>query len=414
MQHEDLYQQVNHFRDELISCAREMIRIPSVSGREGPLVAYLAEKMEALGFDLVKTDAMGNLIGKIGSGRTKIMIDAHLDTVGPGNMNEWTCDPYEGKLEKGIIYGRGATDQKLAMASMLYAVKLIKDLALAGDYTLYVIGSVEEENCEGFNLEHLMEHEGIVPDYVVLTEPTGLKIHRGQRGRMKIKITTQGHSCHASTPERGDNAVVRMSQIIQEVEELNSRLADAPFLGKGSVAVTFIDCVTPSLNAIPGECSICLDRRLTMGETCGSAMAEARSLPGVKQYGAKVELYTHHATSWKGFPIDQKDFFPAWVLPEEHPLVTAALRAGELAMGERPAVDRWLFSTNGVATAGKRGIPTVGFGPSFGHFAHTVDEQVPVEHLLKAAIFYAVIPREILALRDDPKRFSRSSVYTRK
>ncbi len=401
MDHAELYDRVSRYRDDIIACAREIIRIPSISGIEGLLVEYLAAKMKTLGLDHVKTDTMGNLIGEIGSGRTKIMIDAHLDTVGVGKRDEWKCEPYEGKLENNIIYGRGATDQKLAMASMLYAVKLIRDLDLAGDYTLYVIGSVEEENCEGYNLDHIIEHEGIVPDYVILTEPTGLKIHRGQRGRMKIRVTTSGHSCHASTPECGNNAVVNMSRIIQDVEELKGRLAYDPFLGKGTVAVTFIDCITPSLNAIPGECTICLDRRLTAGETSDSAMDEVRALPWVTHYGAMVELYTHHATSWKGFPIDQQDVFPSWVLPEDHPLVMAALRAGERALGALPPIDRWLFSTNGVATAGKRGIPTIGFGPSFEHFAHTVDEQVPVEHLLKAALFYAVIPGEILALQDE-------------
>jgi putative selenium metabolism hydrolase len=396
MEYIALWERISRYEDEILACAREIIAIPSPTGSEGELVGYLFRKMQASGCTQTRIDAMGNLIGQVGCGRTKVMIDAHLDTVGVGKRDEWKWDPFNGKYQNGVIYGRGATDQKLAMVSMLYAVKLIGELDLLDDYTLFIIGSCEEENCEGYSLNHVIEHEKIMPDYVIITEPTNLRICRGQRGRIKMRVTTSGRSCHASTPERGENAITKMSMVIRDIEDLNNRLPDDPFLGKGTIAVTSIECRTPSLNAIPSECIICIDRRLTGGETLDSALNEVRALPMVKKTGAMTELYTHQAVSWKGFQIKQEEFFPSWVLPENHALVEAALRAGESALGVRPPVSRWLFSTNGVATAGKWGIPTIGFGPSDEKYAHTVDEQASLEHLLKAAIFYAVLPKMII------------------
>ncbi len=400
MDQKTLNDTISSCRDELVRCARKVIAIPSVSGQEGELVAFLVEEMRKMGCSQVWTDDMGNLICRIGEGPVKILIDSHLDTVGTGHRDAWKWDPFEGRYQEGIIYGRGATDQKLAMVSMLYAVKLILEHDLLGDYTLYLTGTCEEENCEGFCLNHIIEYGKIVPDFVVITEPTNLKIHRGQRGRMKMRVTVPGRSCHAAAPLRGINAVSRMAHVIRDVEELNCCLADDPFLGKGSIAVTSIGCQTPSENAIPDQCTICLDRRLTSGETLEIARREVKDLPSVRNYNAEVELYTYHARSWKGFEIEQNDFFPSWVLPEDHLLVSAALKAGEAAIGVKPEIDCWLFSTNGVATAGARGIPTIGFGPSDEKYAHTVDEQTPVDHLLKAAIFYALLPSTVVNMID--------------
>ncbi len=379
------------YRGDIVKFALEMISIPSLSSKEGRLAVRIALEMKKTGFDSVKIDKMGNVIGKIGRGRTKVMIDSHIDTVGVGDITAWKRDPFKGRLEKGIIYGRGASDQKLAMASMVYAGRIIKDLKLSGDYTYIAVGSCQEEDCDGLPLLHIIEKEKIRPDYVILTEPTNLMVYRGHRGRMEIKVTAKGRSCHASAPERGDNAIVKMSPIIDEITRLGGRLAYDGFLGKGTVAVTSIDCKTPSLNAVPDECSIYLDRRLTKGETKETAVAQIKALASVKKAGARVEVLRYEAVSWKGLRVKQEKYFPTWVLPESHKLVQAGLRAGRISSGRIPKTGKWTFSTNGVATAGRFKIPTIGFGPSNEIYAHTVNEQAPVEHLLKAAVFYAVI-----------------------
>jgi putative selenium metabolism hydrolase len=349
--------------------------------------------MRKAGFDAVRIDRMGNIIGRIGSGRTRILVDAHIDTVGIGDRSAWKWDPFNGKYENGVIYGRGATDQKLSMVSMVYAGKLIKELGLKGDYTYWAVGSCQEEDCDGLPLLHLIEKEGYKPDYVVLTEPTCLRVYRGHRGRMEMKVVAKGRSCHASAPERGDNAVVKMAPITAEITALDKRLKHDKFLGKGSVAVTCVECKTPSLNAVPDECTVYLDRRLTAGETLKSSLREIESLKSVKAAKAKVEVLHYEAVCWTGLKVSQEKYFPTWVLPERHKLVQAGVKAGAVALGKKPVVDKWVFSTNGVASAGRLGIPTIGFGPSDEVYAHTVNERMHVDHLLKAAVFYAALPQ---------------------
>jgi len=380
-------------RKDMIAFARDIIRIPSFSMQEGRLVERIKKEMIKVGFDRIKIDAIGNIIGFIGNGKKKIMIDAHIDTVGIGDKTAWKIDPFGGVFKNDTIYGRGATDQKLSMVSMVYGGKMIKELGLGGDYTYMAVGSVMEEDCDGLPLLHLINKEKIKPDFVVLTEPTCLRVYRGHRGRMEMKVVTKGRSCHASAPERGDNAVVKMSAIIQQITDLNKKLKKDKFLGKGTVVVTSVECKTPSLNAVPDECTIYLDRRLTVGEGLSSSVAEIKRLPAVKKAGAKVEVLYYDAVAWTGLKVGQEKYFPTWVLPENHKLVQAGVKAGTIALGKKPIVDKWVFSTNGVATAGRLKIPTIGFGPSDEVYAHTVNERMAVSDLLKAAVFYAAIPQ---------------------
>jgi putative selenium metabolism hydrolase len=238
----------------------------------------------------------------------------------------------------------------------------------------------------------------MVPDYVVITEPTHLGVYRGHRGRMEIKVTVKGRSCHASAPERGDNPITKMAEIIKDIDKLNRRgLKYDKFLGIGTVAVTCIEAKTPSFNAVADECTIYLDRRMTKGETPQSSVKEIQALPSVKKAKGKVEILNYDAVAWTGLKVGQQKYFPTWVLDEKHPLVRAGVKAGTIALGKKPRVDRWTFSTNGVATAGRHNIPTIGFGPQHEIYAHQTNEVVPVDALIKATIFYAAIPQIIVA-----------------
>jgi len=387
-----LFKKLQRHRPALVKFTRDLIAIPSFSGREGPAVRRTHAEMRKAGFDAVRIDRMGNVIGRIGRGRIKILFDAHLDTVGVGDRGAWRHDPFRGKHRGGFIHGRGATDQKSAMASIVYAGRLIKELGLGADCTFLAVGSCMEEDCEGAPLRHIIEKERIRPDFVVITEPSALRICRGQRGRMEMKVALKGRSCHASVPERGVNAISGMAAVIREIDALNSRLRPDPFLGKGSVAVTKIESGTPSLNAVPDQCAIYLDRRLTAGETLKGSLAEIRRLKSVRKLKAEVTVPDYEALSWRGVRVAQPKHFPAWVTPRRHALIRAAEKAGRLALGRPPVVGKWAFSTNGVATAGRLKIPTVGFGPSDDLLAHTTTERVGVDELLKAAVFYAALP----------------------
>ncbi len=385
--------QAEKYGERMTAFLRDMIAIPSESRREGEVIHRIQEEMMTLGFDEIRIDAMGNLLGRIGKGKRVIAMDAHIDTVGIGDPQAWQWNPYEGKMEDGIVFGRGACDQEGGMASMVYAGRIIKDLGLKEDYSLWITGTVQEEDCDGLCWQYLIKENVLRPEVVVITEPTNLQIYRGHRGRMEIGVTTRGISCHGSAPERGKNAIYVMARIVGEIERLNGRLKDDAFLGKGSVAVTFIECSTPSLCAVPDRAYIHLDRRLTLGETMESALAEVRD--AIQKAGAEatVEVLKYNAPSYTGFVYETEKYYPTWVLSEDHLLCRASMDAYRRVLGELPTVGKWTFSTNGVATMGMMGIPTIGLGPANEIFAHSVDDQVPVSHLVRAAAFYAAFPR---------------------
>ena len=266
------------YEKEMTKFLRDMIRIPSESSGEELVILRIKEEMEKVGFDEIKIDKMGNIIGRIGNGNHLIAMDAHIDTVGIGEINNWIFDPYEGYEDEDTIGGRGASDQEGGMAAMVYAGKIIKELGLDSDYTLLVTGTVQEEDCDGLCWQYIIEEDKIKPEFVVITEPTNLNIYRGHRGRMEIKVSTSGISCHGSAPERGDNAIFKMAPILSELEALNHRLLDNEFLGKGTLTVSEIFYSSPSRCAVADGCSISIDRRLTDGETYLSAIKEIEDL----------------------------------------------------------------------------------------------------------------------------------------
>ncbi|MCD6267864.1 MAG: YgeY family selenium metabolism-linked hydrolase, partial [Thermotogaceae bacterium] len=367
----------------------------SLSGREQEVVQLVEREMEKVGFDEVFIDGFGNVIGRVGDGKVKIAMDAHLDTVDIGNPDLWEKDPFSGDVDDEWVYGRGASDQKAGMASMVYGVKVMKALSLFGDFTLYVVGSVLEENCDGLCWKYIIENDVIKPDFVLITEPTGLNINIGQRGRVEFRIKTKGLSAHASAPERGENAIYKMAKIINEVEKLNESLKDDPFLGKGTIAVTQIFFKSPSQNAVPDECVIHIDRRLTKGETKESAYEEIREIfrkTGID--GEIVELICEER-SYTGLLYSMEKYFPTWVTGEKDIIVESARKAYKEVFEKEPTIGKWTFSTNGVVTAGIYKIPTVGFGPGDEIFAHAPNEKVRISHLLKAAAFYAVFPKTL-------------------
>ena len=390
---EKILAQAKLYEAEMVRFLRELIAIPSESCQEGRVIQHIQQEMQKVGFDDVKIDLMGNLIGRIGNGKTILAIDAHVDTVGVGNIAQWKHDPYEGKFEHGIIYGRGAADQEGAIPAMVYGAKIIKDLHLEGDYTLYLVGSVQEEDCDGLCWQYIMNEDQIRPECVVITDSTDCRVLRGHRGRMEIGVTTEGVSCHASAPERGVNAIYKMTKIIQEIEKLNERLRDHEFLGKGTIAVTYIDCQTPSYNALPDRCYIHLDRRLTVDDTKESAVQEVQA--AIQQAGveAKVTVPVYDKPSYTGVIYPTEKYFPTWFLARSHIAVQSAVDTYQHLFGETvEQVGNWVFSTNGVSIAGKFGIPCVGFGPGKEEHAHSVNDQVAVEQLVKSAAFYAAFP----------------------
>ena len=384
------------YRERVTQFLRDIIKLPSPSCEEKDVAERVVAEMNMLGYDQAFIDPMGNAIGRVGGGALKVVLDAHMDTVGVGNPEAWPHDPFEGKLENDIVFGRGASDNKGALAAQVYAGHLLAERSLDGaDVSVFVVGTVMEEDCDGLALGYVLEETIPGVRAVILGECTNLDVYRGHRGRMEMKVVTTGISSHASAPDRGDNAVTHMAPIVLAVDALNERLTDDSFLGKGTVATTKIECDTASLNAIPDSCAIYLDRRLTAGETRALALEQVQDL---LPDGAHVEVLTYAEPSHTGLVLETDKYYPTWALEEDHPLVTAGLAAGQAALGHTPATSRWTFSTNGVSSAGELGIPTIGFGPSEEKWAHTVLDQCPVDHLVASIAYYAALPRALEGL----------------
>jgi len=410
---------------------RDLIAIPSESCEEGGVIRRTIAEMEALGYDKAEIDPEGNALGWMGSGDKIIAFDGHIDTVGIGNIANWEKDPYEGYETDDIIYGRGASDQEGGVVSAVYGAKIMKDLGLIPEgYKILVTATVQEEDCDGLCWQYIHNEDKIVPEFVVSTEPTDGGIYRGHRGRMEIRVDVKGISCHGSAPERGDNAIYKMADILQDVRALHENgcgpedeikglvkmlepefnpdhYEDARFLGRGSVTVSQIFYTSPSRCAVADSCSVSLDRRMTAGETWESCLQEIRDLPAAKKYGedVKVSMYMYDRPAWTGLVYETECYFPTWINKEEAPHVQALADAHKALYGEkrighpdamhlrnRPLIDKWTFSTNGVSIQGRYGIPCVGLGPGAESQAHAPNEIIWKQDLAVCAAVYAATP----------------------
>lgn len=381
-----------NWEKKIFDFLKDIIRIKSTSTNEKEVVQRIEEEMEALDYDEIIIDKMGNILGRVGNGNKVIAFDGHIDTVDVGSIDNWEFDPFSGTEDGTYIYGRGASDQKGGFTSILYGAAIAKKLGLLNDVTLWVTGTVQEEDCDGLCWQHIIEEKTIVPEFVVLSEPTGLNVYRGQRGRMEIRVEVSGISSHGSAPERGDNAIYKMAPIISELKALNDRLKNDDFLGKGTLTISEIFFTSPSRCAVADGCSISIDRRLTAGETMISAIEEIKALPAVKMVDAKVDMYRYEAKSYTGLEQSVDCYFPTWTLPEDSLFCQTLVGACEKTFGSRPLVDKWTFSTNGVSIMGLKGIPCVGFGPGMEKEAHAPNEKIRKDEVIKAVNVYALIP----------------------
>lgn len=392
----EIRERAEGYREYTIENLSKLVKIKSLSLGEAEVQKELKTQMEAAGMDEVRVDGLGNVIGRIGTGSRILAFDAHMDTVDVGNPANWEFDPFSGAVKDGYLLGRGSADQKGGAASFLTAARILKDLAFDRDLTLYFVGSVIEEDCDGLCWKYIVEEEGIRPDAVIVTEPTRCNVYRGQRGRMEIEATFHGVSSHGSAPERGKNAIYPAAKACLAVEALHQKLATDPFLGKGSATITEFVSGSPSLCAVADFAKIHVDRRLTWGETKESAVAEIEAV--MQEIGreigagqtASVEVLHYEETAYTGLRYGMEKYYPTWKIPEDHPAIQTGVAAHRELFGEDPRVDKWTFSTNAVTITGLYDIPTVGYGPGDEVFAHAPNEKVPVEDLVKAAAFYAL------------------------
>lgn len=356
------------------------------------MAARVAAEMRQLDFDRVETDEAGSVTGIIEGpepGLT-LLLDAHMDTVDVLPAEAWSRDPFGGEVDAGRLFGRGASDMKGALAAMICAAASLDRTRLAG--RVVVSASVEEERIEGAALGLICER--LRPDYVVIGEASNLDLVRAGRGRAEIVLRTVGRPAHASTPERGVHAVLKMMAVTAQIEAL-PRL-ESPFVGTGVMCLTdIISEPYPAHSVVPSGCRATCERRLLPGETEESVMdLLADACRAAQASDTQIELSRAQLETYTGHSIDEGKWLAPWELPAEHPLVERSLAALRES-GLEPRLASYGFCTNGSYSAGQAGIPTVGFGPGKEELAHIVDEYVEVEHLTAAELGYRAI---ILAL----------------
>jgi len=389
---EQLQEKIQSQREQIIRFMREICAIPSMDSNIEAVGKRIAAEMNALHFDEVRFDRMGNIMGRIGNGEKVIVFDSHIDTVGIGDPHEWKWDPFKGKVEDGVLYARGACDEKNSTPGMVYGLAAARDLGLLEGWTAWYFGNMEEW-CDGIAPNTFVEVDPqIRPDFVVIGEPTKMNVYRGHKGRIELKVTAKGVSAHAASNHVGINAIYLLLPVIAGIRDLEPELGDDPFLGHGKITVSDMVVKTPSINAVPDEAVIYIDRRMTFGESQEAAIAQVEALiPEESKDRVKVEALFYDVPSYTGFVFPVDKYFPAWAIPEDHALVQAGLETRRLIGLEDAPAGKWAFSTNGIYWAGKAGIPSIGFGPGDEVTAHTVNDSVILDDVVKAAEFYALV-----------------------
>lgn len=378
--------------DALIALCRKMMSTYSVTGSEKNIAEYLREYMLQNGFDEAWINDYGSVIGKIkGTGGGKsILLDGHIDTVAVADPTLWTHEPFSAEIDGTRIYGRGAADMKGALSAMIASASwLSQDSRPAGD--IYVTGTNVEETAEGCTLLHILNE--IKPDLVIIGEASMLNLNIGQRGRGEIVIRTAGRSAHSSNPEVGINAVYKMMKLLSAIRSIPAPHHE--ILGNGIMELTdIISSPYPGASVVPESCTVTFDRRLLTGETQDSVLGQIETLIAKlqaedPQFRAEAFIAGEDIGFYTGEKIHHTRFAPAWCLDcEKHSeLINTALDALRSA-GLSPKVSSYQFCTNGSASAGILGIPTIGFGPCAESQAHVVDEYIEIDQLKKAAEGY--------------------------
>ena len=384
----------------VIALCQALIQTQSYSGHEEGVVERMKQAFESLGCDDVFIDGLGNVLGHIkGNHPGKVLLlDGHIDVVPVPDESRWTHQPFGGEVEDGRIYGRGASDMKGAVSAMIaaaafFAADTRRDFA--GD--IYISGVVYEECFEGIAARRISER--IHPDYVVIGESSELNLKRGQRGRAEIVVETFGKPAHSANPRAGINAVYKMAELIGEIGKLKAPVHE--ILGDGIMELTDIKSSPyPGASVVPDYCRATYDRRLLVGETKESVLRPLLALiDEMKCKDPELEATAHFASDvqqcYTGEEIRGERFFPGWVLEESDEFVQTAL-AGLRSAGLPPEVTQYSFCTNGSHYAGEAGIKTIGFGPSRENVAHTIDEYIEIDQLLKAVEGYYGILGSVL------------------
>jgi len=373
---------VSYMTSDPVELLKVLVSIKSYSGSEKEIAYTIRDLLGENGVDNSFIDDYGNVIGIVrGEGSAKIVFEGHMDVVPPGDLRQWKYPPFEPVIVDDKMYGRGTSDMKGAIASMISSIPLINNPAA----DIYFVFVPYEEIAEGICFSRAIEETlRINPDLVILGEATGLNVYRGHRGRAVIEIDIRGISAHASMPELARNPINSLADTIIRLREID--LPIHPELGRSTLSPTIIKCEPQSSPMIPDRCEIIVDYRMIPSEKKDEIIMRIKNhvkdIDGV----TSVHYLVENARMWTGKTIQIEHYFPAWIYGGN--LGIEAL--GLVRKHYREAVlGYWRFSTDGVYSAGTRSIPTIGIGPGNEELAHKPNEYVPIKELHIAQRIYA-------------------------
>ncbi len=394
----------------LLAFTQDLVRCRSDGARDGAAARLVAAEMDRLGFHHVEVDRHGNAVGLIGdpeSGPT-VLADGHIDTIPPHTLDSWTHDPFSATVAGGRLYGLGTADMKSSVAALVHGAAALAASGAPRRGAVICVASIAEEMMEGATLARTVADLGFRPDFGLIVEPTDLRLATAQRGRAKVEVTLRGRAVHAAYPQEGVNALAGMARLIAHAGTLEH--PSHPLLG--SRTLTPIDAESrplPSVSVVPGWCRAHFDCRFLPGETPEGVLDLLRN--PLKLWGwlasddadrvvrdrpvATVRIAPATFSTWTGDEYVVPEVAPCWETPHDHPLATRAL-AGMAAAGLAAETTVYQFCTNGSLLAGTLGIPTVGLGVGLQEHAHTVDESVVVDDLLRGARGYIGLLSRVL------------------
>ena len=295
-------------------------------------------------------------------GGPRLMLNAHLDTVGASGMT----DPFRPRLAGGRLHGRGASDMKASLAACMIALEHAAKLDLAGDV---ILTAVADEEHASIGTRAVLEHW--TADAAILTEPTGMQPCVAHRGFALFELELRGVASHTSQPDRGANALTALGRVLVEIEALDRRLraADAhPLLGHAS-AQAVLASGGSELFTTPASATLTFERRTLPGETAAAIEREWHAI-------LERVCATDRRLKWLSKLALQREPFES---PADTEIVHSLEHAVSRVTGKAPSrvgAPYWMDS----ALVQAAGIPTVVFGPT-AHGIHGPDESVVLEEV---------------------------------
>lgn len=372
---------------DVVSLTQALVREGGMSGEERGVAEIIRTAMHHLGYEDIRTDPLGNVIGLVGPSDAPVtlLFDGHMDVVpAPG---AWSRDPFSGDVADGRVHGRGSTDMKGPLAAAICGVALAaRNTSLTT--RVAVSTSVMEEVIEGAALAAVLD--AISPAMVVICEPSNLRLKTAQRGCVELLVHVRGVPAHAAFPDHGVNAIELAARVVAALAAIEMPVD--PILGPMVLVPTdIISTPYPSISALPSQVTLRYDRRTGVGECTEDIIAHMRqTLAMVDPDAFEVEISPGRYQTYTGQHFDVIRDLPAWSTADTSPLVQAA-HTCLTELGLNTVHGCYDFCTNGSEAAGRRGLPTIGFGPGREQDAHTINEAIAIDALRHAVQFYAAL-----------------------